>query len=191
MTSPTVVAEYTAATSIRGKALQTMRTMLADCAAIQSLFEAVDADEALERIYLGCLPAPSDGRKYTTTELDGYRPFAIVAPSSPAIISMHEAVSGGWTHGRRGVIDIYIERTHPVAENGEDDQIDFEWIDLVDSIRQTNDQDDPGLIELHERAGNISIRQIDILEITRSDEAEQTALGDYQSALIRVYWGRF
>lgn len=191
MTSPPVVADYAEATSVLGRCLQTLRTMLADCSAIQDLFEATDAEDALERIYLGCLPAPGDGRKYTQAELSSYRPFAIVAQSSPAIVSTHESVSGGWTHGRRGVADIYIERTHPATENGEDDQIDFEWVDLVDSIRQTNDHDNPGLIELHERAGNVSIRQVEVLEITRSDEAEQTALGDYQSALIRVYWGRF
>ena len=88
------------------------------------------------------------------------------------------------------MIDIMVERAFPEAD-GEDDQVDFLWIDLVDSIRSTGDHDNPGLIELHERAGNLSIRQIEILDISRSDESSQTALGDYQSAMMRVHWGRF
>jgi len=191
MTAPPVVASYPEATSILGRNIQTLRAMLSRCAKIQTLFSAADATEALTRIYLGCLPRPADGRRYTTEELNAYRPFAIVGPSPNLIISSQVVSSiGTWSHSRMGQCDILIERSFPTGGDDEDDQKDFAWIDLVDGIRQSNDTDEPGLLELHETAGNLSIKSSEILSIYRGDEAEIQMLGDYQAAVLRIQWGR-
>ena len=89
-----------------------------------------------------------------------------------------------------GQCDILIERAFPTGGDDEDDQKDFAWIDLVDGIRQSNDTDEPGLLELHETAGNLSIKSSEILSIYRGDEAEIQMLGDYQAAVLRIQWGR-
>lgn len=190
MTSPPTVASYSASTSVLGRNLQSLRDMLSNVAAVQTLFGAANAAEAAERIYLGCLPRPSDGKIYTPTELSQYRPFAIIGPTENVLMrSRLESVGGLWTHGRQGEFDIILERAHPTS--GNDDVNDLAWIDTVDLIRQSNDVDNPGLIELHDNgAGYLSLRMVEVIEIWRSDPQEAESAGDYQFARIRVHWGR-
>lgn len=189
MTSPPVSASYTAKSSVLGKNLLTLRTMLSNAFHVQGLLGATNASEAAERIFIGCLPAPADGKQYTLAELNQYRPFILIGPASNlAIRARHESVGGSWTHGRQGETDIFLERAHP--NSGRDDQDDFAWIDLIDTIRQSNDVAKPGLIELHEGEGYLSIRMIEILEIWRGEPEEAQSVGDYQSARMRVHWGR-
>lgn len=189
MSSPPTPASYSAQTSVLGKNLLVFREMLAAASSVRDVLNATDEAEALERIYVGCLPRPENGDAYTITELNQYRPFMLIGPGqSLAIRSQHQTFGGMWEHNRMGEFDVMVERQHP--QSGQDDVNDLDWINAVDRIRQTNDAANPGLLELHETAGNLSIRQVDVLDIYRGTEEEQQALGDYQRATIRVYWGR-
>lgn len=190
MTAPPISASYTEPTSVLGKNLWQLRQMLADVFHMRAMLGAENQAEALARIYLGCLPrAAAATGIYTVAELNQYRPFAIIGPSpNLAIRSRQETFGGIWQHGRQGEFDIMLERQHPTG--GLDDVNDLAWMDLVDKIRQTNDTDKPGLLELHETAGHLILRQVDLLEIYRGEEEEINSLGDYQRARIRVYWGR-
>lgn len=189
-TAPPTAASYTAARSVLGKNLQSLRVMLSLVKEMQTLFGGATASQALQRIYIGCLPRPAANDKYTVYELNNYRPFALIGPGPDlAVRSRHELVGGLDTHGRQGEFDIMLERQHPTT--GNDDVNDSNWLDLVDMVRQSNDAANPGLIELHESGGgHLSLRMVEVLEIYRGAEDEINSLGDYQRARIRIYWGR-
>lgn len=190
MTSPPTSASYSEPSSVLGKNLYGFRQMLANVDAIQTLFGAANATEALERIYIEALPRPASGDKYTLEELESYRPFALIAIVDGQIMrSDIETVGGQWTHGRRGAFDLLIERKHPTS--GADDVNALAWIDLVDRVRGTADVDNPGLIELADNGdGYLSIRTVEVAEIWRGDENERQLAGDFQCAVLRVFWGR-
>lgn len=190
MTSPPTSASYSEPSSVLGKNLYGFRQMLANVDAIQTLFGAANATEALERIYIEALPRPASGDKYTEEELDSYRPFALIGLVAGDIMrSDIESFGGLWTHGRRGAFDVMIERNHPIS--GADDVNALAWLDLVDRVRWTGDVDNPGLIELSDNGqAFLSIRSVEISEIWRSDENERELYGDFQCAALRVFWGR-
>jgi len=190
MILPPTSATYTAARGTLGKNTETLRAMLANCAEVQTLFGAANATDALLRIFLGCLPQPVANKEtYSREELELYRPMILIGPSPElSIQSNHETFGGSWTHGRQGISDILIERNHPTT--GRDDVNDIAWWDVVDMIRQSHDTDSPGLIQLHELPGNLSIRQVEILDIYRGAEEDIHERGDYQRALMRIHWGR-
>lgn len=189
MTAPPIPASYTPSSSVLGRNLQTARSMLAACASVQTLFGAADSDEAAERIYIGCLPRPSTGDSYTLAELNQYRPFALIGPAPTLAMRMRlETFGSSWSHGRQGEFDIMLERQHP--DDGSDDISDLEWLDIVSAVAQSADADSPGLAELHEREGMLSLRMIEVLDVYRGAESELKDLGDYQRAMIRIHWGR-
>jgi hypothetical protein len=187
--SPPTQATYDAGRSVLAKNLLLLREMLANVAEVQSLFGGASKIQAAQRIYVGCLPRPATGDRYTVAELNNYRPFILIGPTgNSAITSRLELVGGYDTHGRQGAFDIVIERQHPTS--GNDDENDLDWIDIVDMIRQSNDIDNPGLIELHEGPGLLTLRTVMVMEIYRGEEDEINSLGDYQRARMRVEWGR-
>lgn len=189
MAAPPVSASYATPNSVLGKNLLTLRTMLANCTAFRTFTGATNEAEALERIYLGCVPlSDANDSESGLAELNSFRPFAIVGPSVNAIERRHIATGGGWSHGRRGESMIFLERQHP--SSGDDDDNDLAWMDLVDQIVQSNDTDNPGLVELHEQQTYLSLRAVETLDIYRGMKEEEAELGDYQRAEIKVYWGR-
>lgn len=193
MALPPTVASYAAGTSCLGKNLLTARTMLANCAAFREIVgggSASTVNEALERIYLGGLPKPaSDAPDYSQTELANYRPYAIIGPVVGTVISLEHITTGvSWSHGRKGEFDIIVARATPADVDLDDN--DFDWIDTVGRIAQSNDHDNPGLAELHESAEYLSLRQISIEAIYRADEEDIRDRGDYQAAILHIAWGR-
>lgn len=189
MPAPPISASYPAPSSVLGKNLITLRKMLANCTAFRTLTGATNEADALARIYLGALPlSPLEDEVAGLDELNSFRPFAIVGPTISAIRRQHISTGAGWSHGRQGDSMVLIERQHP--STGRDDVNDLAWIDLVDSIVQSNDANNPGLIELHEQQEYLSLRAVEVMDIYRGMEEEKTDLGDYQRAEIKVYWGR-
>ena len=189
MPAPPISASYTAPTSVLAKNLVTLRKMLANCTAFRTFAGAANEAEALARIYLGCLPLKdANDASSGLTELNNFRPFAIIGPIGNAIERRHISTGQTWSHGRRGEAMILMERSHPTS--GDDDDNDLAWIDLVDSIVQSNNASLPGMVELHEQDEYLSIAAIDVLEIYRGLEEEKAELGDYQRAEIKVHWGR-
>lgn len=191
MPAPPISASYTAASSVLGKNLQTLRTMLANCTAFRTMVGAATEADALARIYLGALPLSAfESEDAGLAELNNFRPFAIIGPTAPmAIKRQHIATGGGaWSHGRSGESMIFLERQHPAT--GRNDVNDLAWIDIVDSIVQSNNVSNPGLIELHEAESYLSLRAVEVLDIYRGTEEEESSVGDYQRAEIKVSWGR-
>jgi hypothetical protein len=189
MPAPPIVANYSAPSSVLAKNLITLRKMLANCTAFRTFAGATNEAEALARIYLGCLPLKdANDAQSGLTELNNFRPFAIIGPVGNPIERRHISTGQVWSHGRRGEAMILMERQHPAS--GNDDVNDLAWMDLVDTIVQSNNVSLPGLVELHESQEYLSLSAVDVLEIYRGLEEEKAELGDYQRAEIKVHWGR-
>ena len=164
--------------------------MLANCTSFRTLVGAATEADALARIYQGCLPRPANNAPhYSASELEDYRPFAIVMPSPGQAIEYTRMAFGGnaWNHNRRGEFHILIERSHPTS--GDDDDNDFAWIDLVGKIVHSSDVANPGLIELHYSQDYLMLAGVAIRDIYRADEEDASEVGDYQRAHIVVRWG--
>lgn len=189
MPAPPTSASYSAANSCLGKNVQTMRSMLAACKYFQTLVGGNESD-ALARIYHGSLPKPaSNAETFPLSELQSYRPFAIIFPSPTTAINYNWEATGGlnWNHSRSGEIEILIERDHP--SSGGDDVNDFGWTDLIGQIVHSGDSDNPGLLELHALGNHLQLARVSVLDIYRSDEEDWSETGDTQRAHIRVKWG--
>ncbi len=90
-------------------AQQALKTTLADVTAFRTFADAGDQAAALARIHMEGLPKPGDGRQHTRTELETYRPYAVIFTDDPrGLIKTVDAHSGAFDFAAAGRLKLRI-----------------------------------------------------------------------------------
>jgi len=166
---------------------------LANCTEFQEITGAADADEALESIYFEKLPPPADLSEYTLSELQGYRPFALITPIEHE--TRRVGSPGSWDDS--GALMVQIERDVPELLSDDDAAAMMEFKGILGRILRYRYHDDAkrGFIDLCEveegdSPGYILANSVNIPAMPeRSDYKHRTKMGDYIVGGFIVEWG--
>lgn len=173
------------ASSILAEPAETLRTMLADCAALRTWFGAADAAEAKLRIHVGGVPEPVADEGFTQAQLESARPLALIHIEPRGGGAAFKAYAGGSRNFFRasGVLSLIFEADIDSANVGNPQDAYLEFINAVGAV----------IDDLQTLAGSstyLDIRAIDIAEGPwRVPEDENAGGGDYFFVALSVAWG--
>lgn len=160
-----------------------LRETLANCTAFQTWDgNSWTSAQAKQRIYQGTMPLSDD-----LLALEAARPFAVIVPAdSPCTIVK---VAAPRSYRASGTLTIEFHRTPPALSQGDPGDSDRELENTVGLIMQSNDANSPGLCELAQTAGYLTIRGLRAYGPYRIDPQVVPAAGDCQIMFVDVDWG--
>lgn len=182
----------TAATNVIAIAKERFRDSIAATTAFRT-WEGNNwtVDQAKTRIFYDALPPPATNAKsYTLAEIESYRPFCLVYKPVDGGLTLQHVANGG--HNRftpSGVLIAKFERSVPTAQQNDPGEADRRFENFLGALIQSNDQNNPGLVELAGTSGYLNINEFAELGPYRSLEDERTAIGDCQWYYLQVNWG--
>lgn len=167
---------------------------LANCSEFIDMVGASDATQALDSIYFEKLPPPADLSKYTLTELESYRPFALIYPYEYS--NTRRGSPGTWSD--YGALMVQIERDVPYDLAEDDAAAMQEFKAIIGRILRYRYYDDNkrGLLDLFEveygdeEPGYLMGTGIRIPAMPeRSDYKHIPEMGDFITGGFIVEWG--
>lgn len=179
---------------------QLLAKTLADCTEFRNLVGADSHSEALASIWHESLPRPANGGdKYTLTEMQSYRPFALIFTEDVdgALGSRKASSPGAWSG--RGTLRILLEMDTPdslAASPALLDQMVKQIIGRIDKRPDDEATSFSGLRDLAQRTNEVggysylAIDEVAFRGYSRSHARDQQSQGDYVFAWIEVMWGR-
>ena len=163
------------------KALYYLGLTLADAAAFRTWVGAINQAEALAHIYEQALPDPAAGAAHTRSELEGYRPFAIIfVDAEEGFAFDRDAYGGAADFAHRGALWIMLEQTVDTQLTAAES--DRDWLNALGGI--INDME-----ELAGQAGYLDIASGTLVEYGRAPADWVAETGDFHFAMLRVEWG--
>lgn len=173
---------------------------LADVQAWRDMIgEATTEAQALARIYFDTITPPADKDRYSRSELEALRPFAMIW-TDPDFGGYRLGASGGggtsWSFDHGGRLAIEIERDVDSDDLDEDTEKVSDPADVLRKFKNelgliiaSGDADNPGLVELAGQAGYLAARQIELDGLGFNEEEEQKAEGIVLIARLWITWG--
>ena len=164
---------------------------LAACKHFQTLVGEASAALAKNHIYFDALPPPaSDADTYTLAELEGYRPYAVINTEPQGGYRWrHQGSGAAWTFAGNGALTIEIEADIDSGDLGDPQEYMRLFKNTIGQIVLTEDQVNPGLLDLAGQGGYLPIREAVFYGPFRGAEEERKQQGDYLAAMIDLNWG--
>lgn len=161
-----------------------LRTMLSTVGAFQTWCGAADAAAALARIHLDDLPDPANLEGYTLSELQDYRPYAIVFTAELSGYWSQCEGEEGW-FSSAGRLMCHLEQDAAAAVGNRptldaDQTFKNSLGAIVDGLREIRGQ----------TAGHLQFKRIGVAAgpVTAHPD-EIPAIGLYQRAVLQIDWG--
>ena len=171
----------TAADGCITKAEERLRNMLAACTTFQTWVGAATADAAKDSIYY--TEVPPQARTEDTTPLAynvSIRPFALIWTSTSQGFKLHEQL------GPSGLLQVRFEDNARSTDPAEAERL---FLNTIGKIMQSEDTDNPGLLELSITRQYTQIREMEIVSVFHTDEDDHDTYGDAIAAEMSVAWG--
>lgn len=161
---------------------ENLKATLAGCARFQTWAKSAgNAALAAQRIYIDDLPdAPGDQDSYTSEQICGLRPFAIIRTEPRA----------GYSQGRIGT-EAYVEagKLHIILEENVEESMADDVALLERTFKNTLGVILREMLELAYQPGYLAIDLITFHGPGRCSENEATGEGDHHFAMFEVSWG--
>ena len=166
-------------------AQEVLRRTLADCPRWREFCDAPDQAAARARIHHEDLPAPAAGGVYTTTELAGYRPYAIVSTAETGGLTRSFESSGTSAHfDTSGVLWLLVGAAVDAT------------LSTVEQDRQFKNFLGQIIDDLCDLCGQAEVEEYLFFQRIRLaqgpfryNEANTPAQGEEITALIEIEWG--
>jgi hypothetical protein len=174
----------TAAAGSISKAIENLRTTLADCSTFRNGVGAGDAPTALEHVFYEALPPPAEGSEYSAAELVGYRPYALVSMEvENGFQAAADAHGSHFEFDESGVLSVWFEDNVEPSIAEQHGEISRRFLNVVGSI----------VDELQALAGTGGYLAAQAIEVVmgpgRGALDERSAQGDYVALRLRIAWG--
>lgn len=138
-------------------------------------------DQAKERVYQS-MPLAAD-----LAALDDLRPFAVITKPDRGV--QWRQLAAPRHYGASGLLMVEFHWS-PSALNPDDPgAVEREFENFVGSVVQTNDSNQPGLLDLAQDAGYLTIREVMEDGPYRTDAEDQAIVGDCWLYFLHVWWG--
>ena len=149
-----------------------LRTTLADCTHFRSWVGAANQAQALDRIYLDGLPPPANNAdSHTLSELQALRPFAVIYTEEQRGWRTRQNAAGTrhwFIHS--GSLTVRFEQDSPSDALDDPGELDRRFRNTIGQIVSTEDDANPGLLELAGTPGYLAITGIEASGPFRSDD---------------------
>ena len=173
---------------------QRLKKSLARTKAFQE-FTGKGETGSLGKIYFDGLPASSTGEAYTRTELDAYRPYAVIGVPAVDPILRYEAVGAFEEYQIIGSIDLMLVRGVTAAQIRAGMNAIVQPIHSISGrIIASYDTDNPGLLELLQADPGDNFRfrgdpMPQVMGTTRNSEEDSQRYGDETFTWLRFSYG--
>lgn len=154
--------------------------MVADSARFRTITGASDRTTALNRIHFGALPPPAVGGTFTRSELEKYRPYAVIyTDEDEGFRRVLSSVSDHNNYDDHGAVMMVLEMD--VAENTRNNpaEVARAFINIMGVLLDE-------MVQMSGQAGYLDVQTMAVeFGPARSHEEDYSKRGDYVSALMR------
>jgi hypothetical protein len=166
-----------------------LRRMLSRVHALQNWGNRTFTEQQLlARIYVNTLPDPQSGTTHTKSEFEAFRPFVLIGINPAGSLAMRrDAMAGGL--GAFQVSGSLVVAIDQEVDGDSEAEIDANFETFIDSVIQTGNPAQPGLIDLVGTEDSLFIVELHIEGIFRMQPEEIVSKGDAQRAYLRIDWG--
>jgi hypothetical protein len=149
-----------------------------------------DALEALKKIHIDGLPAPTLGTDAITGEdLQAMRPYILLYPSESDTLKIRVRSESGCIESS-GEINLMISLPYSESKNDEGPtQVWLSTVQQVDQLLRTGDLLEPGILDYLGQASRLQVYEIDVVMFGRTPEADRLEYGDAYDVLLVCRWG--
>lgn len=163
--------------------------MISRCHALQNWDgNTFSESQLLARIHIEALPEPANGSVFALAELNQLRPFVLVAvnSSSPVTLKRDATAGGGLAFNLGGSFMVMVEQE---AIGDTEAERDRNFVETIEKFIMSNNESQPGLIELTNLADSLAINNLELEIIVRVQPEEEASKGLGQRAYLRIDWG--
>lgn len=177
----------TAANGIIARSKELLRDTLAACYAFQNWNGlSLSLEQAKARIYYDALPPPIGHDAHTLAELREYRPYALIYKSGAVEVRNDSSPNG---YHATGQLTILLESDVALSTSHDPGEVERLMENFVGSLIWSQDNSQPGLVELAGQAGYFAPLEIRDDGPYRTEETKLHDIGDAIRHYIDVTWG--
>lgn len=166
------------------------RTTLAKTIGFQEWCNDATAEECENRVYFEAIPLVESEEGYDQEAINTLRPFAIIWLSDEMSYTAQRDADPNYIRSS-GVIVIHLSKltSELTGDLNSPTEIYEEVARLVSRIIYTQNNAEPGLLDLGTVAGNLNAYRVETMFGGRTPQNQVQQFGDSYDVFLRVHWG--